>query len=71
MMSTRYQHTAIRRLRKERKMRASRLAHLAKITPQALRFLETGRSTPRAKTLARLASALDAPISSFFAERSS
>lgn len=68
----------LRRLRGERDLTQEGLAHRAEITKNQVQLLEAGRgsgrkdsvspATPRIKTLAGLASALDLSISDLLAE---
>lgn len=65
-MKTRYDRRALRRLRVARGLGLSDLATRAKTSKANLSMIDRGYQEPKASTLARLASALDAPVQEFF-----
>jgi transcriptional regulator with XRE-family HTH domain len=61
-----YDPEAVRRLRLQSGMEITALAQRAGLSRQGLSYLERGLIEPRVKTLARLATALGAPVEAFF-----
>jgi transcriptional regulator with XRE-family HTH domain len=64
-----YDPKAIRRVRVERGLAQEEIARLARVSRQALGYLERGMTEPRARTLARLATALQVEVGAFFRTR--
>lgn len=65
-MKTRYDRRALRRLRVARGLALTDLALRAKTSKANLSMIDRGFQEPRASTLARIATALDAPVQDFF-----
>lgn len=60
-----YDATAVRRLRKKRRVPVSELAAAIGMSDRGIRFLEAG-TVPSARLIGRLAAALGVPLTSFF-----
>ena len=58
----------VRRLRADRGWGQEQLAAQAKVSPRTISYLESGARRPRVLTLARLAKALDVPLSTLLGE---
>lgn len=67
--SVAYNRKALRRLRETAGVGIEALAQQARLSRQAIMYIERGMTEPKASTLAKLAAALDVSIAEFFTAR--
>lgn len=63
-----YDKRALRRLRTEKGLTRDEVARLAKLGSRTIYYLDKGMTSPRADTLARLATGLGVSVTAFFVD---
>ena len=65
-MRTRYDRTAVQRIRVAKKLSVEVLAKLSGVSQRGLYQIDRGQSEPLADSLGRIAEALGVPVASFY-----
>lgn len=63
-----YNRKALKRLRRQRRIKVQELAERSDLAPGTVRYLDMGVTDPKASTLAKLATVLGCDIREFFVD---